>query len=361
MTYPLDTRGAPAIDGVALRRALLGWYDRCRRDIPWRARPGERTDPYRVWLSEIMCQQTTVAAVIPYFEAFTRRWPTVEMLAAADLDEILHAWQGLGYYARARNLHACARAVAREHGARFPDTAEGLRALPGVGAYTAAAVAAMAFGRAELPIDGNVTRVIARLFAITEPLPAGRSRITAAAAGLASSERPGDLAQAFMDLGAGVCVPRKPRCADCPVSGFCRASALGIAPELPVKSAKARRPTRQGIVFWTERADGAVLLRRRPESGLLGGLMEVPSTPWREEAWTACEAEAHAPASCAWRPVAGRVVHGFTHFHLELDVWRGCVPVGCNAPGTWALPGGWASHALPTVMRKVVKLASSSG
>ncbi len=348
-------------DTATVRRALLDWYAVHRRDLPWRAPPGERADPYRVWISEIMCQQTTVPAVKPYFAAFMRRWPTVERLAAADVADVLHAWQGLGYYARARNLHACARAVVERHGGRFPEDAAGLRTLPGVGAYTAAAIAAIAFDRPEMPVDANVARVTARLFALPHPLPAGLPRIAAEAARFADRERPGDLAQAFMDLGAGICTPREPRCMLCPLAAHCAARALGIAASLPAKAARTPRPIRHGVAFWIERDDGAVLLRRRPPKGLLGGLMEIPSTPWRELPWSGREAEAHAPVLCSWRPLAGGVGHTFTHFHLELAVWAGAVATGCNAPGTWVLPDAWGDQALPTLMRKVARLARAGG
>ena len=263
--------------------ALLRWYDAHRRELPWRAPPGERAEPYRVWLSEIMLQQTVAAAAGPYFLRFVERWPDVGALAAASLDEVLQAWQGLGYYARARNLHAAARIVAAQHGGRFPDSEAGLRALPGVGAYTAAAIAAIAFERKAVVVDGNVERVMARLFRVETPLPAAKKAIRDAAAELTPDERPGDYAQAVMDLGATVCLPRRPRCGACPWSGGCLARAAGIAESLPVKAPKRERPVRRGIAYWTEDGAGRVLLRRRPENGLLGGMMEVPSGPWVEE------------------------------------------------------------------------------
>ena len=332
---------------------LLRWYDAHRRELPWRAPPGQRAEPYRVWLSEIMLQQTVAAAAGPYFRRFVERWPDVGALAAASLDEVLQAWQGLGYYARARNLHAAARIVAAQHGGRFPQTEAGLRALPGVGAYTAAAIAAIAFGCKATVVDGNVERVTARLFRIETPLPAAKKAIRAAAASLAPEARPGDYAQAVMDLGATVCLPRRPRCGACPWSGFCLARAAGAAESLPVKAPKRPRPVRRRIAYWTEDGAGRVLLRRRPENGLLGGMMEVPSGPWVEDG----PPPEAPPAEGAWRPLGAAARHGFTHFILELDVRAGrsasAAPEGC----VWAPIDALDDYALPTAMKKVVRLA----
>ncbi|HYU11045.1 MAG TPA: A/G-specific adenine glycosylase, partial [Stellaceae bacterium] len=259
--------------------ALLAWYDRHRRDLPWRSPAGTRADPYRVWLSEIMLQQTTVVTVAPYFDRFVARWPDIRALAAASLDEVLHEWQGLGYYARARNLHACARAVVARHGGYFPENPAQLRALPGIGDYTAAAIAAIAFDHGSAAVDGNVERVVARLFAVVEPLPAAKPRLKALATALVPARRAGDFAQAMMDLGATLCTPRRPRCVLCPWREACAARAAGIADNLPARLDKPERPWRYGVVFWLSRGDGAVLLRRRPEKGLLGGMIELPSTP----------------------------------------------------------------------------------
>jgi len=336
---------------------LLAWYDRHARALPWRAKAGERADPYRVWLSEIMLQQTTVAAVGPYFRAFLARWPTVHDLAAADLDAVLHAWQGLGYYARARNLYRCARMVSAEHGGKFPDTEAALLRLPGVGVYTAAAIAAIAFGCRATVMDGNVERVVARLFNVATPLPRAKPELRRLAAGLTPAARAGDYAQAMMDLGATICLPRKPKCALCPLAEACAARRAGSQEALPAKLPKAIRPKRHGVVFWTLRRDGAVLLRRRPENGLLGGLFEVPSTDWRAAPWSIDEARAAAPARASWRPLEGVVRHGFTHFELELSLLVGSTRGSAANGGVWCPVDRLSEYALPTLMKKVVRHA----
>ena len=333
---------------------LLAWYDRHRRQLPWRALPGRRADPYCVWLSEVMLQQTTVAAVMGYYERFLARWPDIASLAAADLDEVLHAWQGLGYYARARNLHACARAVVARHGGRFPDTEAELKTLPGIGDYTAAAIAAIAFDRHAAPVDGNVERVMARLFAVTMPLPGAKPDLRRLAASLVPRQRAGDYAQAVMDLGATLCVPRTPRCVLCPWREPCRARHAGIAASLPARRAVAAKPVRFGVAFWTMRRDGAVLLRRRPEKGLLGGMMEVPSTEWRGTRWAEDEARTYAPVPARWRRVPDVVRHTFTHFHLELVVLAGAARRGASGDGVWVPIDRLKDHALPSVMKKVI-------
>jgi len=347
---------APAPDPARLAERLLAWYDRHARILPWRARPGERADPYRVWLSEIMLQQTTVAAVGPYFHRFLQRWPTVEALAEAPLDDVLGMWAGLGYYARARNLHKCARVIAADHGGRFPDTEEGLRGLPGIGPYTAAAIAAIAFDRPAVVVDGNVERVMARLFAIKTPLPAAKPELRAAAARIAPAVRPGDFAQATMDLGATICTPRGPLCMLCPWAHACAAHAAGIAEELPRRAAKPERPVKQAVAFVLRQGD-SVWLRRRPDDGLLGGMLEAPSTPWRTEACSAAAARRHAPVKAAWTK-AGGVVHGFTHFIIEFDVWTaqaadGQVPDG----GRWHRLADLGRAALPTMTKRVLQQA----
>jgi A/G-specific adenine glycosylase len=337
-------------------KSLLAWYDRHGRALPWRAGPGENPDPYRVWLSEIMLQQTTVATVRGHFARFLKRWPTVHDRGAATLDEVLHAWQGLGYYARARNMHRCAGIVSTELDGRFPDDEDALRQLPGIGPYTAAAIAAIAFDRPATVVDGNVERVVARLFGVTTPLPAARRELTDLAAGLTPRRRPGDYAQAMMDLGAMICSPRRPACALCPVVGECAAYAAGDPEALPRRAPKPDRPTRRGVAFWTVRADGSVLLRRRPEKGLLGGMMEVPSTDWREAGWTVAAALPTAPVASEWRALPGVVRHSFTHFHLELTVLAARVANGDGdrEGGVWARLDRLGDYALPTLMKKVV-------
>jgi len=304
-----------------------------------------------------MLQQTTVVTVASYFDRFMARWPDVLSLAAASLDEVLHQWQGLGYYARARNLHACARAVAERHNGQFPDDVAGLRSLPGIGEYTAAAIAAIAFDRREAAVDGNVERVVARLYAVREPMPAAKPRLRALARELVPARRAGDFAQAMMDLGATICTPRKPRCVLCPWRNDCAARAGGFTEDLPVPAERPERPLRQGVVFWLTRPDGAVLLRRREEKGLLGGMIEVPSTPWREAAWDNAEALAHAPAKVSWAKLPGTVHHGFTHFPLDLTIVAGSTT---DPPeGLWARPDQFKDYAFPTLTKKVVKHALS--
>jgi len=337
-----------------LAHILLAWYDRHRRVLPWRAAPGEPADPYRVWLSEVMLQQTTVPAVAPYFADFLSRWPNVAALAAAPVDEVMHAWAGLGYYARARNLHACAKVVAEWRGGIFPDDEAALRQLPGIGDYTAAAIAAIAFGRRAVVMDGNIERVMARLYAVTEPLPKAKPELKRLAGLSTPAERPGDYAQAAMDLGATICTPTKPACGICPWMDHCQGRRRGIASSLPAKLAKPEKPTRRGIAFWTLDRAGAVLLRRRPPEGLLGGMMEVPSTAWRVEAWDLDAARAEAPVAADWRLLPGGVRHGFTHFNLELAVAVGRAGPRASARGIWCSLDRLGDQALPTVMRKVV-------
>lgn len=345
-----------AEDGAeeTLAETLLAWYGAHRRRLPWRQPPGRRADPYRVWLSEIMLQQTTVAAVTPYYRAFLERWPRVEALAAAPLDQVLHAWQGLGYYARARNLHKCARVVVADHGGRFPADEAALRKLPGIGVYTAAAIAAIAFGRKAVVVDGNVERVMARLGGVQTPLPGAKPELRALAAELTPAARAGDYAQAVMDLGATVCTPRTPNCGICPWADACRARRDGIAETLPRRVRAPARPVRRGVAFFLVRPDGAIFLRRRPEAGLLGGMMEVPSTEWRPRNWARKAALACAPAHAEWQALPGVVRHTFTHFHLEIRVMAGCADDGDVTDGVWCPPDRLAEQALPTVMKKVL-------
>ncbi len=345
----------PSVNG--LRERLLAWYEGHRRDLPWRAHPGDRPDPYAVWLSEIMLQQTTVGAVRPYFQAFMARWPSLRDLAAAGLDDVLVAWQGLGYYSRARHLHACAQRLVGRHAGQFPDDEAHLLELPGVGAYTAAAIAAIAFGRPVVPVDGNVVRVLSRLGAVPTPMPRARGKVAVLAQAFASPIRAGDFAQALMDLGATVCLPRRPRCSVCPWRGDCRAFGEGRPDGYPIRAPLRPRPERRGVAFWVERSDGAVLLRRRPDRGLLGGMMEVPTTAWREEPWSDAEAAGEAPVAATWSRLAGTVRHTFTHFHLELTVLAGRVGDGAEADGVWCRPARFAEQALPTVMKKVARHA----
>ncbi len=336
---------------ASLRSRLLAWYDHARRDLPWRAPPGQRTDPYRVWLSEVMLQQTTTVHATPYFLEFTRRWPTVGDLAAAPEAEVMAAWAGLGYYARARNLIACARAVAARGGV-FPDQECDLRALPGLGPYTAAAVAAIAFDRPATVVDGNVERVISRLHALEDALPAARARLRALASELTSDERPGDWAQALMDLGAMVCRPRSPICEACPWNGSCAAAARGTPEAWPRKRPKPVGATRFGLAFILTRGD-LVGLVRRPGRGLLGGMLGLPTTHWRPRPWSLAEALDDAPAPVAWRSFGG-VRHVFTHFPLELDVY-GALGAARTDELIW-MPLNTALEAVPTVFAKALRL-----
>lgn len=338
--------------------ALLAWYDRHRRILPWRAGPGVKPDPYRVWLSEIMLQQTTVRAVAPYYVRFIEKWPTVETLAAASLDDVLRAWAGLGYYARARNLHACAQAVVARHHGVFPDTETELRTLPGIGAYTAAAIAAIAFDRRAAAVDGNVERVIARLDAIEVELPDAKPRIRALTQALVPPARAGDFAQALMDLGATICTPKKPACILCPWNEGCVARARGNAEAFPRKAEKREGKLRRGSAFVVTRADGFVLVRTRPEKGLLGGMTEVPGSEW-VHAYDEVVALAAAPqfkVKPKWQRVAGVVTHVFTHFPLELAVFTASVPAKASPPEgmRWVALAQLGEEALPNVMRKVV-------
>jgi len=337
---------------------LLAWYDRHRRVLPWRAPAGQRTEPYAVWLSEIMLQQTTIAAVIPYFLRFLDRWPTVADLAAAPLDDVLTEWAGLGYYARARNLHACAKAVVERHGGVFPADREALKALPGIGDYTSGAISAIAFDIPAAAVDGNAERALSRLFAIETPMPAAKPELRRIGESLVPPDRPGDFAQALMDLGATICTPRKPSCVLCPWRESCQALAMGIAETLPRKVEKAVRPHRTGIAFWVVDGTGAVLLKRRLEKGLLGGMMEVPSTEWLAAVSSTASANAAAPVPAEWRVLPGQVRHVFTHFELTLTVWAGRVP-GRGDPklGIWVKPDRFGDYALPSLMMKVVRHA----
>jgi len=336
---------------------LLTWYDRNARVMPWRIGPAERAagvrpDPYRIWLSEVMLQQTTVAAVRAYFLRFTALWTEVTALAAAADADVMGEWAGLGYYARARNLLACARAVAAEHGGRFPTTRDGLMGLPGIGPYTAAAIAAIAFDEAAVVVDGNVERVMARLYGVQTPLPAAKPDLVRLAAGLTPALRAGDYAQAVMDLGATICTPRNPACGICPWTGACMARAAGVQTELPRKTAKPAKPVREGRLWIARRTDGAMLLETRPERGLLGGMLGWPGSAWDGGGGA-------APLAADWRDAAGEVRHTFTHFHLRLDI--AVAVVGADAKplrGRFLAKSDFRPATLPTVMRKAYDLAS---
>jgi A/G-specific adenine glycosylase len=344
-------------EAAEARRRLLDWYDRSARALPWRAPPGAatRTDPYHVWLSEVMLQQTTVPHATPYFMAFTRRWPTVSDLAAAEDAEVMAAWAGLGYYARARNLLKCARAVAADHGGRFPATEAELLRLPGVGPYTAAAVAAIAFDQPANVVDGNVERVMSRLFAIATPLPAGKSEVRERAAQFVGPafDRHGDWAQALMDLGATVCRPGTPDCGSCPLSTDCAARSAGSASSYPRKAARAERPHRHGVA-WVLRRGGDVALVRRPARGLLGGMEGLPTSDWRDRPWTEGEALAGAPMATVWS-LAGSIEHVFTHFSLTLDVYVAVAGEGWTADGLLWRTADDAGTGLPSVFVKALR------
>jgi A/G-specific adenine glycosylase len=334
---------------------LLDWYDRHRRDLPWRAKPGESADCYRVWLSEIMLQQTTVTAVKPFYERFLARFPTVRALAAAPADEVMQAWAGLGYYSRARNLHACAKAVVENHAGRFPETEAELLKLPGVGAYTAAAVAAIAFNAPAAAVDGNVERVVTRLYEIDEPLPKAKPRIRALTEDLVPPDRPGDFAQALMDLGATICTPKRPACALCPWMTPCQARAAGLQEAYPKKLKKVEGQLRRGAAFVVLRADDTVLLRTRPPKGLLGGMAEPPTSAWEPD-YEPSRAMLDAPLEARWQRLPGVVKHVFTHFPLELAVFLAKVPKGTPAPDgmRWTPRLRLGEEALPGSMRKVL-------
>ena len=358
----------PGIDPGSFSADLLGWYDAHARVLPWRTPPsdsrrGLKADPYHVWLSEIMLQQTTVAAVRPYFLDFLHRWPTVADLACAPLDDVLQAWAGLGYYARARNLVSCAQAVVARHDGRFPESEQGLLGLPGIGPYTAAAIAAIAFGQRAVVMDGNIERVMARLFRVDEPLPRSKPLLRQRAEELTPNQRPGDHAQALMDLGATICTPKVARCTACPVVRHCAAATSGSAEAWPRKTARQARPTRLGRVYWLE-AEGQVLLLRRPPSGLLGGLPVFPGTDWMTrgaEAAVLPPPDSAAPLSAHWRWLQTPVRHVFTHFALELHVGVACLARRPSVDaGFWHPVADIGSAGLPSVMAKVAAQAGGA-
>ncbi len=337
--------------GKNLPNRLLRWFDNWGRTLPWRQ--GAPRNPYLVWLSEIMLQQTTVAAVIPYFEKFIKLYPDVYTLANASKDEVLSHWAGLGYYARARNLHKCAKIIASDFGGIFPKTEAGLKALPGIGPYTAAAILAIAFGQPTTVVDGNIERIMARLFRVKDPWPKSKKKLHALAKGLTPELRPGDYAEALMDLGATICTTKAPDCPACPLQGDCLAFQEGLQTTLPIRERPREKPTRRGIVFWLE-DNGHVLVQRRPDKGLLGGMLEFPSTPWGQEEISPGAAKPFAPVKTEWHPVAGEVRHTFTHFHLRLKVLKG-VTKATGHNGQWLREKDLINAGFPTVMKKVAQ------
>ena len=356
----------PVTDSRAISKPLLSWYDRHARRLPWRTAPrerlrGVRPNPYHVWLSEVMLQQTRVATVREYFLKFIEKWPTIVELAKAESDDVMKAWAGLGYYSRARNLKKCAETVVREFGGELPRTMAELRSLPGIGGYTAAAIAAIAHDEAVAAVDGNVERVVSRLQAIDTPLPKAKPFIAEIAGGLVPTERPGDFAQAMMDLGATICTPTRPACALCPVRTQCAAGKAGTVESYPVKQPKAQIPTRRGAAFVACRSDGAVYLRKRAAGGLLGGMSEVPTTGWTARTDGALGSE-NAPFAADWRKT-GAIRHTFTHFHLDLEIWHaegvdnGVADRAGVDQGWWVPTHRLADEALPTVMRKAISAA----
>jgi A/G-specific adenine glycosylase len=336
---------------------LLDWYDRHRRRLPWRPPAGERADPYRVWLSEIMLQQTGVKTVGPYFEKFVTRWPDVAALGRASLDDVLRMWAGLGYYSRARNLHACAVAVLRDHGGVFPDTEEGLRSLPGIGPYTAAAISAIAFDIRTMPVDGNIERVVSRLFKVKDPLPQAKPLIQELAATLLGPSRAGDSAQALMDLGSSICTPKKPACALCPLNDDCAAHVRGDQESFPRKAPKKTGTLRRGAAFIVTRGN-ELLVRTRAEKGLLGGMTEVPGSDWLagHDDKAALKQAPALKGIAKWHRKTGVVTHVFTHFPLELVVYTAKVAARTRAPEgmRWVPVATLAGEALPNVMRKAI-------
>ncbi len=337
-----------------IARRVLSWWDVHRRDLPWRAAKGETPDPYRVWLSEILLQQTTATAAAPYFLKFVARWPRVEALGAASLEEVMGAFAGLGYYSRARNLHACAQEVARR-GGRFPLGEAELRALPGIGAYTAAAIAAIAFNAKAAPVDGNIARILARLHALEAPIARARRQIGEAAAALTPSKRPGEFAQALMDIGATICRPRHPDCPACPLRATCAAARTGEPEAYPRRASVKARPTRLGAAFFAQRSDGAILARRRPPAGLLGATLELPGGAW-EAPERADIGAAQAPFAASWRRLPGEVEQAFTHFTLRLTLYA--AEVGSRPPGAegqiWVEPAGTHGAGFSSLMLKAI-------
>jgi len=347
---------------------LLAWYDSHRRQMPWRCVAGQTPDPYPIWLSEIMLQQTTVATVGPYFDRFVERWPSLKDFAASELDDVLKMWAGLGYYARARNLHKCAGIIMDEFGGNFPQSLKQLLQLPGIGPYTAAAIMAIAFDKRATVVDGNVERVISRIFAVEKPLPQSKPLLKELAEDLTPHVRPGDYAQAIMDLGATVCRPKNPQCSVCPWQSSCRANHQGIQEKLPQRLKKPPKPRRHGIAFWLQREDGKILLRKRAPNGLLGAMMEIPSSPWIGTTQTVSaknQPTAHVPIKARWQKQGCEVIkHTFTHFHLEITIWQARAGMSTKLTKaadeercSWVDINELDTQALPTLMRKIVNAA----
>jgi A/G-specific adenine glycosylase len=341
-------------------KQLLAWYDIHRRKFPWRAEPTKNPNVYYVWISEIMLQQTRSAAVIPYFNRFIARWPTLKALACTPRDEVLHAWSGLGYYARARNLHACAQALVKHHGGTFPSDVKDLCTLPGIGSYTASAISAIAFDQPAIVIDSNVERIMARLFTVAKPISQAKPQIERLARKTFPSERPGDFAQALMDLGAQICTPKNPVCGNCPWSNRCEAHKSGNPGGWPIRNPKSPKLTRFGIVFWIEHPSGAVLLRKRPDRGMLGGMTEIISSEWLPQPISFNQIEEYAPISHVdWSPIERKVQHTFSHFKLELCVYKTESTIQPKG-AFWCPLEKLTSQPFPTLMKKIIALISST-
>jgi len=339
------------VNRVSNVRNLLSWYNQNKRSLPWRTSP---INPYYVWLSEIMLQQTTVDSVKPYFQRFIQKWPTIQDLAQASKDDILHLWQGLGYYTRAHNLQRCAQQIIEQYNSIFPHDVSELQKLPGIGPYTAAAIAAIVYDKPEAAVDGNVIRVISRLYAIQQTYPESKAKIATYMQALVPKIRPGDFAQAFMDLGSLVCTVRRPKCDECPINANCRAYAANAGEQYPRRHKKGIKPTRYGVAYLMRNAQNQFLIQKRDDKGLLAGLMEIPSTPWREKKWSTKEAITCAPLQASrWQPVDGEIHHTFTHFHLKLQVVQGRIE-NPSKLHTWCSSDDVHKYPFSTLMKKLI-------